>query len=415
MPSHKTNLFIYLGLFLFITTISYFSFGKLFPVSKVAKVDKNAPAISSTGKQTGSLQFEGPKTELCPLNGQLFTKAEKDIWETRRPLTVMIENHFDSRPQSGLNNADIVYEANSEGGISRFMAVFYCNIVSGASQKYDVGPVRSARTYFLDLASEYSDYPLYAHVGGSNCSAPKDPVTGRNAGPCTTNKKAQALEQISDYGWQNKGTWGDLSQFSLSYKACRREPDRTGSEKATEHSMYCSTTELWNVAAERGLTNNTLVNKSAWNKNFRSWDFSKEDKADSAVSAPKISFDIWGDKAYAVTWVYDQSSNSYLRENGGEKSIDFNDQQQLKAKNIIIEFTKESRSIDEHLHNLYAVVGSGTGYLFQNGSKTDITWSKANRTARTIFKDKSGKEIKLVPGQTWVEILPLSNTVTYEG
>jgi len=61
-----------------------------------------------------------PKTEACPLSGQLFAKAERQIWEGRRPLTVMIENHEESRPQSGLNKADIVYEAVAEGGITRF-------------------------------------------------------------------------------------------------------------------------------------------------------------------------------------------------------------------------------------------------------------------------------------------------------
>lgn len=405
---------IYFGLFLIVTPSSYFLFSRFLPVNSQNNSDLTSPSISSTNKTTGSLQFEGPKTEACPLNGQLFTKQEKDIWETRRPLLVMIENHVDSRPQSGLSNADIVYEAVSEGGIARFMGVYYCNAVKGAASKYDVGPVRSARTYFLDLASEYADYPLYAHVGGSNCSAPKDPVTGRNAGPCTTNKKAQALEQLGDYGWTNKGTWGDLNQFSLSYKACRREPDRTGQERATEHTMYCSTTELWNVAAERGLTNQTIINKTAWNKNYRSWSFTQPDKAESPVNTPKFSFDFWGDAGYAVSWVYDQATNSYLRQNGGQPAIDFNTQQNISAKNVIVQFAKETRSIDEHLHNLYAVVGSGNGVLFQNGTKIDINWTKANRTARTIFKDKSGKEINFIPGQIWIEILPLGNTISYE-
>jgi len=255
---------------------------------------------------------------------------------------------------------------------------------------------------------------LYAHVGGSNCSAPKDPVTGRQSGPCTTNKKAQALEQISDYGWNNKGTWGDLSQFSLSYKACRREEDRTGQVVATEHTMYCSSTELWNVAASRGLTNETIINKNLWSKNFKSWSFKQADQPSTTTDAKTISLDWWGDKAYGVTWTYDSTTKQYLRQNGGTIAIDFNTKEQLNAKNIIIQWTKESRSIDEHFHNLYAVVGTGEAVLLQNGTKTDITWSKPNRTARTIYKDKSGKEINLIPGRTWIEILPLGNKVIYE-
>lgn len=408
------NIIIYVATFLILLFGSYFAFGYLFPISQITDNQITTDLISGTKKQTGVLDFAGPKTAVCPLNGELFTTDEQKIWETRRPLMVMIENHLDSRPQSGLNNADIVYEANSEGGITRFMGVFYCNVVKGATNKYDVGPVRSARTYFLDLASEYSDYPLYTHVGGSNCSAPKDPVTGRQSGPCTTNKKAQALEQISDYGWNNKGTWGDLSQFSLSYKACRREEDRTGQVVATEHTMYCSSTELWNVAASRGLTNETIINKNLWSKNFKSWSFKQADQPSTTTDAKTISLDWWGDKAYGVTWTYDSTTKQYLRQNGGTIAIDFNTKEQLNAKNIIIQWTKESRSIDEHFHNLYAVVGTGEAVLLQNGTKTDITWSKPNRTTRTIYKDKSGKEINLVPGRTWIEILPLGNKVIYE-
>ena len=399
---------LYSLVFVIGTFTSYLLFASLSPVKSGPKTTKVTPT-STAPAQTGYLVFEGPKTEVCPINGEKFSIEAKDKWSTRRPLTVMIENHLDSRPQSGLMNADVVYEAIAEGGITRFMGVFYCNATQASTQKYDVGPVRSARTYFLDLASEYADYPLYVHVGGANCSA------ATPGGPCTTNVKAQAIEQISKYGWNNKGTWGDLSQFSLSYKACRREPDRTGETWDTEHTMYCSTPELWNVAASRGLTNLTEINKSSWDKKFRPWLFSAEDKS-AGATVNTISFDFWGDKAYAVTWKYDALSNRYLRNNGGEAVVDFNNQQQLSTKNLIIQFAKESRSIDEHAHNLYAVVGSGTGFYFSNGQKTEITWSKADRQAGTIFKDKlSGKEINFVPGQIWVEILPIGNKISYEG
>lgn len=416
MRPNLKNLSIYIGSFFITCGLSFYLFQTLLPVNSAGKkVDSNSSAPTAP-PQTGVITFSGPKTEICPLNGQLFTKEEKDIWSQRRPLVVMIENHEEARPQSGLQNADIVYEVMSEGAISRFMAVFYCNVVKGAPNKYDVGPVRSARTYFLDLASEYADYPLYAHVGGSNCSAPKDPVTGRQSGPCTTNTKAQALEQLSSYGWRSNGTYGDLDQFSLSYKACRREPDRTGVTKSTEHTMYCSTNELWNVASQRGLTNMTQVNKTSWDKNYRPWLFKAEYKANSSPTTSNIDFEFWtGYKAYAGNWTYDKINNLYLRSNGGAKHVDFNTQAQISTKNVIIQFVKETRSVDEHLHNLEAVVGSGTGVLFQNGTSTPVTWSKTNRVSRTIFKDKSGKEVNFVPGQIWIEVLPIGSALTYEG
>ncbi|HBP50748.1 MAG: hypothetical protein US68_C0008G0091 [Candidatus Shapirobacteria bacterium GW2011_GWE1_38_10] len=399
---------LYTLIFVFGAFASYWLSGTVFPVDGRSK-NSTATPTPSPGLQTGFLTFQGPKTEVCPINGEKFTVEEQKIWSTRRPLLVMIENHADSRPQSGLTNADIVYEAVAEGGITRFMGVFYCNATRSAANKYDVGPVRSARTYFLDLASEYSDYPLYAHVGGANCSA------ATVGGPCTTNVKAQAIEQIAKYGWNNKGTWGDLSQFSLSYKACRREPDRVGVDVATEHTMYCSTTELWNVAASRGLTNMTEINNSSWDKTFRPWSFKAEDKSLS-TTASAVSFDFWGDKAYTVSWKYDPSTNKYLRSNGGQPAVDFNYQQVVSTKNLVIQFAKESRSIDEHAHNLYGLIGSGTGVYLANGQKTEITWTKTARQGRTVFKDSAtGKEINFVPGQIWVEILPIGNKISYEG
>ena len=408
---------IYSLIFLFVAFISYIGFDFWMPAQASNVISPiNNPEKTAENKIPGAIQFEGPKTEVCPINGEKFTTKEKDIWSTRRPLMVMIENHVDSRPQSGLQNADIVYEAVSEGGITRFMGVFYCNAVKGASSKYDLGPVRSARTYFLDLASEYSDYPLYTHVGGANCSAVLDPVTGRQIGPCTTDKRALAIEQIAGYGWNNEGTWSDLSQFALSYKACRREPERTGDVRDTEHTMYCSSTELWNVAANRGLTNTTTKTKNNWDKNYKSWTFKKDDKTAGTVSAKKISFSFWTSQPnYNVGWEYDQPNNRYLRTNAEKSHVDFNTQQQIYTKNIVIQFAKETRSVDEHLHNLYEVIGSGNGVLIQNGEKSDITWSKASRAARTIYKDSTGKEVNFVPGQVWVEILPLKTEVNYEG
>lgn len=406
------SLFVYLGLFLVVAGLSFLFFDHFLPNQSLSLLPQKTLVTSSntpTPPKAGFLTFEGPKTETCPLNGALYTSSEKELWSTHRPLMVMIENHQDARPQSGLANADVVYEVVAEGGITRFMALFYCAVQKGSPNRYDVGPVRSARTYFLDLASEYSDYPLYAHVGGANCSA------ATPGGPCTTNRKAQAIEQIASYGWNNKGTWGDLSQFSLSYKVCRREPERTGEVRDTEHTMYCSTKELWQIAADRGLTNQTVVNKTSWDKNFRPWNFTQKDQSIATPLAKNISFDFWsGYKDYSVAWSYRPSTNDYSRQNGGQPHTDFNTGEVITAKNIVFQFVKESRSVDEHMHNLYEVIGSGTGYLFQNGDKIDITWTKASRTARTIFKDKNGQEVKFVPGTIWVEIVSKNTTVNYE-
>lgn len=399
---------IYFGAFTFTAGLSFFVSSRLLPSKLVFSPQDNQNIdVTPTKAKPGYLVFEGPKVVPCPINGQLYTKQEQAIWETRRPLMAMIENHADSRPQSGLQNADIVYEAVAEGGITRFMGVFYCGAVSMTGNKYDIGPIRSARTYFLDLASEYSDYPLYNHVGGANCSA------ATPGGPCTSNIKTMAMEQIDQYGWRGKGTWSNLNQFSLSYKDCRREQERTGVAKPYEHSVYCSTRSLWEVATSRGLTNLTTIKNTTWDQNYRPWKFTQAETA--STSASTASFDFWtGYKDYSVSWQYNSSTNEYLRSNGGVQHIDFNTKEVLSTKNIILQFTKEARSVDVHLHNLYDVIGRGDGVLLQNGQKEDITWSKANRLSRTIFKTKSGAEVNFIPGRVWVEILPLNSKVVYE-
>ena len=331
-----------------------------------------------------------PKTEACPLTGQLFTKAEKQIWEKRRPLTVMIENHADSRPQSGLSKADVVYEAVAEGGITRFLAVFYCN----ASEEVTVGPVRSARTYFMDFASEYGDYPLYAHVGGANVPGP-----------------ANALGQIGDYGWLDKGN--DMNQFSIGFPTYWRDYERIGHAVATEHTMYSTTEKLWEVASKRGL-NATDEEGNKWNAKFTEWKFKDDEKLEARGTTSKIDFSFWNNNPdYAVTWEYNKDQNQYLRVNGGQPLKDLNSDSQIQVKTVIIQFMKEKGPIDEVKHILYTTTGTGNALIFQDGKAIEGTWAKEKRQSRTKFTDGSGKEISLNRGPIWIEIVPSGQKANY--
>src|SRR3989344_1632572 len=159
-----------------------------------------------------------PRTEKCPLNGKLFTKQERDAWEKVRPIAVMIENHPEARPQSGLSFADVVYEAVAEGGITRFMGVFYCQDAG------IVGPVRSARTYYLDFISEYGIYPLYVHWGGANCDR-------EGGGGCANGAKADALGHIVKYGWFHYNAMDGMK--NIPFPAVKDRPLRTGQQVAT--------------------------------------------------------------------------------------------------------------------------------------------------------------------------------------
>jgi len=330
-----------------------------------------------------------PKTEMCPLNGGMYTKTEKALWEERRPLTAMIENHLEARPQSGLSKADIVYEAIAEGGITRFMAVYYCDAAYG---DLTMGPVRSARTYYLDWASEYSKYPLYLHVGGGN-----------------TPNKADALGQIVDYGWSGEN---DLNQFGLSVKECAREYARTGESKATEHTMYCYTEALWKLADKRGWAA-TDQDGDDWEDTFTSWEFAKKPLT-GADSATSVTFDFWDDfSQYTVDWNYNSEKGVYLRKNGGKDHVDFTTKEILSATTVIIQFVTETGPIDEVKHMLYGTIDDGKALAFTQGQVQELTWEKTKRTARTIFYDEDDDEYQFQPGKIWIEIVPKGNSIKY--
>lgn len=338
------------------------------------------------------VDITGPKSESCPLNGEKFTKIEKTIWESRRPLAVMVENHQESRPQSGLTDSDVVYEAVAEGGITRFMALFYCQ---AAAYESIIGPVRSARTYFLDWASEYN-FPLYAHVGGANTPGP-----------------ANALGQISGFGWSAAN---DLNQFSIGYPTFWRDYERLGRTVATEHTMYSTTEKLWVIGEKRGYTNLDSDDQE-WEDDFQPWSFVKDEaKFGDRGDTQSIDYNFWDKSEYEVSWQYDKENNLYKRLNDGQSHKDLNVDQQLTAKNVIIQSATERSANDGYpgdIHLLYGTIGKGEALIFKDGQAIEGSWGKASRLARTIFYDEKGKEVKFNPGRIWISVLPVGNQVDY--
>jgi len=334
---------------------------------------------------SGKLLFdpELPKTESCPINGAMYSKQQKAWWEKHGPLGVMIENHVEARPQSGLSFADTVYEAIAEGGITRFLAVYYCQDAEF------VGPVRSARTYFLDFMSEYGPFPLYAHVGGANTPGP-----------------ANALGQIEDYGW---GNYNDLNQFSIGFPVFVRDYDRLGRTVATEHTVYSSTTKLWDYAKAKRKLTQVDTEGTKWNEDFISYEF-KDDAASGARPASQmITYNFWeGYNDFQVDWTYDPTTNSYLRSNGGKPHTDLVTKKQIASKNVVVLLMNESRANDGYegnLHMIYGTKGTGDALIFQDGKKIEGTWSKKSRTDRLLIKDARGKDVEFNKGQIWFSVV----------
>lgn len=288
-----------------------------------------------------------------PLNG-LLVKPEI---AARRPLAIMIENHPEARPQFGLGSASVVYEAIAEGGITRFMAIFG----DGGGSK--VGPVRSARPYYLDWALEYD--AGYAHVGGS----------------------PDALKLIRSL------SINDLDQFSIGAQAFRRIP-RSGI--ATEHTMYTDTDKLHSVSLDR-------------HGSTQDWDhpeFKEPLPKDVRPAGQTVSIDFSGPE-YLTRWHYDPETNTYLREMAGNFHKDAITGETIRAANLFVPIVTRQLMNDPDGKGRwdFNTVGSGKGWVFQDGRAIDITWQKASHAARTIYQTAGGETIQRNPGLSWFAIV----------
>lgn len=389
----------FFGLFLLATGSSWavFTFLKTEPVVNTT---------STTETKKGRVDPSLPKTEPCPLNGKLYSKPERKIWEERRPITASIENHADSRPQSGLSYADIIYEVVAEGGITRFLSVFYCGT---ANEDVKIAPIRSARVYLVDWASEYGKNPIFVHVGGANNICNQCPGGVKPYGDIA--KDVDAFKMLDKLGWRgSKGSAFD-GGTNVGVPVIIRDKFRLGSESAWEHSVVGFTDKIIDEAKSRGFSF-TDEKKIAWDKSFIPWTFT-DDKALGTAKATDISFGFWSNKSdYDVSWKYDKNSNSYLRFNGGKEHVDHETGKQLTAKNVVIQFVKEKGPVDKEGHMFYTTVGKGEAILFQNGDILKGSWEKSP-SGRTKFLDSTGQESQFVRGLIWIEAVPAGNKISY--
>ncbi|MFH2118531.1 MAG: DUF3048 domain-containing protein [Candidatus Paceibacterota bacterium] len=387
-----------------LTALALYSLSAVLSFSAFSYMEKSKVVVPGNGSK-GETLLEAllkidpnePRDQACPLNGQLYTQTEKNAWEQRRPLFVMIENHPEARPQAGLSRADVVFEAIAEGGVTRFGALFYC---AAQIQDLQLAPIRSARTYFLDWASGYN-FPMYVHVGGANVAGPTD-----------------ALGQIADYGW---GLENDVNQFSVGYPTFIRDYNRVpGKELATEHTMVTTTEKLWAIAEEREWTNmspDRIVNRRVvpgtdWLTGFKPWAF--EDLAPAAGNVGQVAYGFWeGFGDYSLEWKYDATKDAYLQTMGNQASIDQNNDEQIAAKNVVVLFATEKGPINEKKHMLYGTTGTGDALIFKHGEVIEATWTKKTRTDELRFVDSRGQDIPMARGLTWISVVGIGTDVTY--
>lgn len=365
----------------------------------------SSPDLGSARSKIAQL----PKTEECPLNGKKYSTVEREIWESRRPMGVMIENHLDSRPQSGLSRADVVYEAVAEGGITRFLALFYC---AAAAENVTIGPIRSTRVYFIDWISEYGNKPLYVHFGGANniCTNKEDPacLPNGNKRKGVVDPRVMAIEKLIDMGWRHsQGNALDGGANAGAPAIVRNQYRLSETPAAWEHSAVGSTDLLFDLGVARGFD-------GGWDSGFEPWSFAEDQPAINS-DIKNIKFSFWEDSQdYDVEWKYDERTNSYLRSNGGKPHTDWEfDKPQLTAKNVVVMFVEEEGPVDEEKHMYYKTIGSGEMIVFQNGEAKTGTWEKPSQYERTKFYDDDGREVSFVRGTIWIEAVPEGNEIEY--
>ncbi len=306
-----------------------------------------------------------PKTEPSPVNGTLFTKAEMTKLKTRRPVAVMINNHADARPQSGLNSADVVFEALAEGGITRFLAIFW----SDAPKK--VGPIRSARQYYLEWLSPYD--PLYIYDGCAKTDNPKTNACG--------NIYTYKIKNIATRGaWR----WDDGVRYA-------------------PHNEYSSLFTAWEYAQDRN-----------WDSmpDVEAWKFKKDATVANRglKTKVKVSFHIRLNNSglYNTVWTYDPKSNTYLLETGGKPLIDQETNTQVYAKNLILQEVTYASANDNKGRIILTTIGEGKATYLMDGKITSGTWKKTARTDRTTYYDSSNNEVLFNRGRTWISVIPRS-------
>jgi DUF3048 family protein len=302
-----------------------------------------------------------PKPIYSDLSGLQITDASLN----QKPVTaVMVENSTDARPQSGLSAAGVVFEAQAEGGVTRFMALYQDTAPD------NVGPIRSARPYYVQWALGFD--AAYAHVGGS----------------------PDALSDIASWGVH------DMNQF---YNGNYYHRITT---RAAPHNVYTGVGTLNDLEASKG-----------YGSTFSPWPRADKETPSAQPTANSIDLAI-SSATYNPHYDYDTTANAYKRSTAGVADTDANTGQQLEPKvvvAIVVPLSRGALDASNAYYSNYNVLGDGAAYIFQNGNVTQGQWHKATNTNMITFTDTAGNTIPLNRGQTWIATVSAAAQVKYTG
>ncbi len=316
-------------------------------------------------KEEKPIDTEAEKTTV--LVTPVVEEKEVQIYKGNdRPIAVMYDNHNQAWPQSGLNKAYLVYEIIVEGGETRLMALY-----KGADLDL-IGPVRSARHYFLDYAMEND--AIYVHFGWS----------------------PQAQSDIKKYSINNiNGIYEDGSTFWRSKK------------KYAPHNAVTSTKNILTSATNKGYR--TTSDKESVLKYTADEVELKDARTATSITIPHSNLQ-------TVRYEYDEENKVYKRYARNKAQTDWETAEPITTKNIIVTKCENYTLNDSENKGRQGLKNIGTfdGYYLTNGKVIEIKCIKNARDERTIYQDLEGNEIEVNDGNTWINICPIDAEITIE-
>lgn len=300
---------------------------------------------------TPAVKKETPKPVVkyySPLTGN---EVADEAATTQAVTGIMIENSPDARPQSGLKDSGVVFEAITEGGITRFLAIYQ------EQKPALIGPVRSVRMYYVDWIAAFN--ASVAHIGGS----------------------AAALSEVRN------GSYRDIDQF-FNAGAYWRATDRYA-----PHNVYTSFERLDALNKEKGYTSSTFT---AFPR--------KDSKAASEPNATNIAVTI-SSSLYNSAYTFNTTTGTYDRSQGGVAHTD-REAGQISPRVVIVMKVQQQRIMEDGWREQINAIGSGTAYIFQDGTAQEVTWKKDAKDQQITFTNAKGEAVKLARGQTWITAVP---------
>jgi len=288
---------------------------------------------------------------LFPLTGM-----ETDEGVNNRIVGVMVNNHPKARPQTGLSKADIVFEMLTEGDITRLLALYQ------SEQPEVVGPVRSAREYYFNLAKDYDAIYVYHGAAGFVDDMIED----------------SGVEFLNGKDYDNDGHLFKRESF-------RKAP----------HNSYLQFDAVFDVASENGYHITAAYEPMQF--------LGTEELAEiPGEAAHQVEVKYSSNPAEAITYVYDEDEAVYNRFTGGEQTVELESNKPVQLENVFIIETSHQVIDDEGRRKIDLEFG-GNAYLLQQGKIQQIEWENQNGR---IVPVNDGNPVGLVPGKTWINVMP---------